>query len=643
MTPNILPTIFTATGNYTPAVIKMTEATEGLGLAAKGASKSMAMLSVSQQGVGLTGFGLMKGTMGLLALATGFAAAGREAMNFEKEMGNVGTLVDTNIENMDAMGASVLRLGKIIPKPLHEMTEALYQVRSDGIAAGNGINQAFGVLENSGKLATVGLSTVKEAAESVTSAMNVFAKEGLSSTQVANSFFKAVQAGKTTMADINSAFGRNAAIVAEAGVTLEEYNALTATLTMTGMKAANAQNGISQAVTALIKPSTDLDNVYQSLGYSGPTAFKDIVKQSGGLVAAMSRIDQQGTKMGISFGEDFREKRAMMVDLLATGTLHGSFLEKMKSQMDGVDAVSGKFAEQMTKSAQQFEIFKNGITTLGIKIGNTLLPALNSLFGILEPVMDTIGKFSDNHKFLSKLVLWGGALWGLNKALGISNILLKGDIMLQGLYYTATELSGIATLALAGGFGKANLGIAAMQAGLRGLGGALSMVLTRANLTLAGLMAIYNYRDEIASWANDSGAGLVYNNAIGDTDAVRESLMRMYKKDPNETKLFIKQHPGFKLPGIDSTFNEIDRSSKLDSINKAQQRVSEDAQLKDAGFGYQAPYVAPSSTGKGKTDELLSKIYEVLKNNPQASMQPAMAQNGQSARRAPVNIYSTFR
>ena len=50
-------------------------------------------------------------------------------------MANVSTLVDTTVENMDEMGESVLRLSKKIPKPINDLTEGLYYIRSAGIGA----------------------------------------------------------------------------------------------------------------------------------------------------------------------------------------------------------------------------------------------------------------------------------------------------------------------------------------------------------------------------------------------------------------------------------------------------------------------------------------------------------------------------
>lgn len=411
MTPNIIPSIFTAIDQLTGPVRRMGVSLQGLGVSGTvaGARLERAFTRVNASAMQMGSSAAMIGAAMLIPLGL----ATKAAIDFGKGMGDVETLIDSTKESMEEMSDDVLKMGKRIPKTLEDISKALYQIRSDGIAAGHGINQAMGVLETSGKLAVAGLSSTEEAAESVTSAMNVFADEGLTSQQIANSFFKTVQGGKTKMNELNVAFGRNAAIIREAGVSLEEFNAMTATMTMTGMKAATAQVGIGQAVTALIKPSSELTQVYESLGYKGSDAFKRIVTESGGLVAAMEKIDAQGSKMGISFGEDFREKRAMTTELLLTGRLHEQYKKNYAIQMNGEDALDEAFGKQSAKAAQQFQLFRTRVRELGISVGNLLIPALTKLSDKITPIIDGITSFAREHKVLSEIIVTGIGYFGL--------------------------------------------------------------------------------------------------------------------------------------------------------------------------------------------------------------------------------------
>lgn len=413
-TPNIIPSIFRAVDQLTAPVMRMGAALMKFGMAGKFTDANMARLGRSLDDISNKAFALAGSASAIgLGLIIPLGIAAKAAMNFEKEMGDVGTLVNTSLEDMGQMGQDVLDMAGKIPKPINDITKSLYQVRSAGFEAGKGVNQAFGILQSAGMLATAGLSTMEEATKAVTSAMVVFKDENLSSTQIANSFFKTIQGGKTKMNELNVAFGRNAGIVAAAGVSLAEFNAMTAALTNTGMQAAQAQTGIAGAITALIRPSSDLASVYQSLGYSGPNAFKEIVKASGGLVNAMNKIDETGTKMGIGFSQDFREKRAMLAELLLTGTLNASYMKLLNDQMNGQNTITAKFNEQNDKAAARAQRFRNNIEKLSISIGNLLLPAINSFMDALTPIINAISSFATKHKILSGIIIKSIAIFGL--------------------------------------------------------------------------------------------------------------------------------------------------------------------------------------------------------------------------------------
>jgi len=419
--PNIIPSIFTAKDMLTMPVMRMSTAVNRLGIVSQA---SMARMERSFTAVGASAMALSRGAIAIgtgIVLPLGLAVD--QAIKFEKGMGNVATIVDTTKEDMGAMGDEVMKMGRQIPVTLADLQESLYQVRSAGIEAGNGINQAMGVLKSSAILSVAGLSSATEATKALTSAMVVFGDEGLTSEQIANSFFKTVQDGKTKMDEINVAFGKNAGIVHAAGVSLQELNAMTAALTNSGMAASAAQIGIAGAVTALIKPSTDLTTVYESMGYSGQNAFKDIVKASGGLVNAMMKIDAQGSKMGIAFSDDFREKRAMLTDILLSGPLHGAYLKNYADQMSGTNTLMTAYGKQQETAAARMKIFKTNVQELGINIGNLLIPPLNKLMSLLTPVIDGIADFAHNHKLLSGVIVDSLGTIGL-LSLGIGGVSL---------------------------------------------------------------------------------------------------------------------------------------------------------------------------------------------------------------------------
>ena len=660
-TPNIIPSIFTAIDRLTAPAMKMAGSIKMLGASAGVSSVQLARMERAFNGISTKAMQLgVSATAIGLGITVPLGLAVKSAMDFEQQMGNVATLVDTTKEDMGAMGESVLKLAQKIPKPIHDITAALYQVRSAGVEAGNGTNQAFGVLENSGKLAVAGLSTMEEATKAVTSAMVVFKDENLTSAQIANSFFKTVQGGKTKMGELNVAFGRNAGIVATAGVSLEEFNAMTAAMTNTGMQAAQAQAGIAGAITALIKPSSDLQTVYASLGYTGPNAFRDIVKASGGLVNAMQAIDEQGKKMNIGFSDDFREKRAMLTEIMLTGTLHDSYLKLYATQKDGMNTVDAKFNAQNQTGAAMMQRFSSTVTTLGIQIGTLLIPALEGITSVLSPLITGISNFAHSHKKLSGLIVgsigvigaFALAVGGVSLAIGT---LTKG-VALVKMGFTAWNfvcgVSSVATgrLALTGGMlNKSMAELPGFAAGatlaMRGFSGVMGSLITRMNIVVAGLALIYSYKDEIQEFGNGSTTGMYYNQLSGNGNDVKESLKSKYKKDPEGTRKFMQDHPYLNVQGIENDFNEIDREKKLENIYNSQQRQSEDETLKKYGDNGGGQVPAPKMSYQGgynnnSSQDTQHEISLVIKDGTSGGL--AISSQGKSASPIDVRIQRTF-
>jgi TP901 family phage tail tape measure protein len=438
----VIPTTFTAVDLFSGPVARMQKSLLGLTTIAgvRGGAMTNQLNDISNRSMQVAANSAMIGT----AIVAPLGLATKAAVKFEQEMGNVGTLIDTTSESLQQIGDGVQDMSRRIAKPIADLSTGMYQIRSAGIEAGNGINQAFGVLESSGKLAIAGLSTTTEAVNAVTSAMNVFKSEGLTSEQIANSFFKTVQGGKTTMAQLSQSFGQNAAIIHEAGVSLLEMNAATAALTINGISASQAQVELAQSVTALIKPSTNLQTVYDALGFSGENAFKEIVQATGGLVPAMEAINKQARTMGVTMGEDFGNKRALIANIELTGNAHDSYLRMLNTQRDGQDTLSGKFAAQSNTAAAQMQLFENSLNRLGIAFGNALIPPINTLMKVLEPVMDAFAWFGKTFPEVTTVIV------GLAGGMGVLALAISGTAFVFGALTKATWLCNIAISATEG-------------------------------------------------------------------------------------------------------------------------------------------------------------------------------------------------
>jgi TP901 family phage tail tape measure protein len=498
--PFVIPTFFTAIDQLSSPVHRMQGALVGMTTAATAGElqlqRSLQATSAAALEVA-TSAGMLAGAILIpLGLAT------KAAIDFEKQMGNVATLVDTTKESIGSMGDELLGIASRMPIPIQDLTESLYQIRSAGVGAAD----AMHVLEVSGRLSVAGLSTATEATKGVTSALVAFKAQGLTADQIANSFFLTVKEGKTKMDALNESFGNNAAFIASAGVKLQDFNALTAALTISGLSASEAQNGISASVVGLIKPTTEMTKIYRLLGVASGEA---LIKKTGNVGDAIMDVTKAAKGANIEIPKLFNRMALKTVSTIVGGAFE-PYKNNIKEQTAGVDALTTAYEKQLGTTASQAQIAKNNLATLGIRIGELLLPALTGLLKAVTPIINGLSDFAHNHKTLAGIIVGSIAAFGVfaavvaglaitvytvTKAFWLWNLAGKVLAFTQGILAVATgTLNGELLLTPAAAKGAA-LGMRILNAGALGV---LATFTKLAALTLLiyGIWKLFEKRDE---------------------------------------------------------------------------------------------------------------------------------------------------
>lgn len=415
----VIPSIFKAIDKFSPVVKSMSGSVDAFAARAerklRGVSKAAEQIG---QGAGIVG----------AAIAAPLILAADAAIKFEAGMSNVATLLDTNKENMSSMGEQVLNLAKTLPIPIEELTQSLYDIRSSGIGA----DRAMKVLEISGKLSAAGLATAAESTNILTSAMNAFSADGLTTEQTADFLFKTVKAGKTTLSQLAQAFGATAPIVQSAGATLADFQAATAALTLSGTPAAQAQNQIKASMISLMKPTAELEKIMNKLGVK---TSAELIKKSGGMVGAFRKINDVGVKMGTNMAKAWgsTEALAAVTPLLdAASTAGVAYTGALNDMLKGSNAVDSAFEKQSQTSKAQLQLAKNNIEALSVSIGAVLLPVLNKLIQTIVPMAQKFGAWAkENPRLFKGLIIGAAAVAAL--ALTISGLAFTVSIVSKGI------------------------------------------------------------------------------------------------------------------------------------------------------------------------------------------------------------------
>ena len=97
-----------------------------------------------------------------------------------------------------------------------------------------------------------------QAVNLIAGTMNAYHMQSSQAKEVAAKFFATIQVGRVRGEELASVLGRVTAVSSELGVSLDELNAMMVTLTISGVKPAEAATALRSAMMALIKPSQDL-------------------------------------------------------------------------------------------------------------------------------------------------------------------------------------------------------------------------------------------------------------------------------------------------------------------------------------------------------------------------------------------------
>lgn len=319
------------------------------------------------------------------ALVGTLGLAAKTAVDFEKGMSNVSTLVDTNVESMKNMSDSVLDISKRTPVALNDLTSALYDVRSAGIPAAD----ALGVLEKSAKLGVTGLGTTSESVDLVTSAINAFGLKGKEAEKVYDNIVKTTKAGKTTISGLAQGFGAVAGTVANSNIKIDEYLSSVAAMTTTGLPAAVAHTQVRAALSGLTRETKESAAIFKSLGVN---SFKELVVQSGGMVNAFGLIKKQLKGNDADLLKVVGSVEAYNAIISLTGKQNEIYATTLNDMRFGKDLFDEGYNKQLETNAAQLQLFANGIQKIGISIGNSVLPPLNKGLKVVMFFMDAFDK-----------------------------------------------------------------------------------------------------------------------------------------------------------------------------------------------------------------------------------------------------------
>lgn len=426
---------------------------------------------------------------GAAGAVAGVAFPVKLAVEFESAMADVKKVVDFDTpKQFKEMEQDILRLTRTIPMAGTELAK----ITASGGQLGVARKDLPKFTETIAKMSVAFNMAADQAGDSMTKLANVYqipidqiGKLGDAVNHLSNS--SPAKAG-----DIINTLGRVGGVAKQFGLTEIQTTSLSNAFISLGKTpeiAGTAINGMLTKLMTADKQGAKFQKALKNMGMeskdlkkaikeNGEQALMDFLKQ----VGKLPKENQMGALVDL-FGLEYADDVAVLVSGLET--YKKSINELKKTSKDGKPAFIGsmdkEFAARSATTANNWQIFKNSLTEIGITAGSVLLPALNQLMTTIRPIINSFADWaSKNPEVVSALV---------HLAAGFA-ALKVGGLMFR---FVGNELSG---LMVSFRLAKALLGVdwlatvIRFKSGIGALARIFGVVKTAATLLGSGLMSL---------------------------------------------------------------------------------------------------------------------------------------------------------
>lgn len=426
------------------------------------------------------------------------------AVDFESAMADAAKTIDGMRDSAGkltpqyyAMEAAIKQMGRTLPLTHTELASLFAAGGQQGLST---LSELQEFTEMSAHMSVAfGMST-EEAADSIggyRSAMHLTMAEARSMLDLMNQFANTTSASEKGIADIVRRIGPLGAV---GGIAAKPMTALAATLDSMKIAPEVAATGIKNLILALTSGSAATKaqkEAFASLGISPVQLAKQMQKDGpAAIIKVLEQIrklpkDQQLSIMQEIFGKE---------SLGAITPLMDSLDEVKKNLVIAADetkyagAMQQEFSNRSKTTANNLILMGNRVKEAGINIGSVLLPPINTLLGLIGPLVSGVAVFAQQHQGLTTVVV-GAAAGLIGFRLAAIGVAYAGSFMGGGLL-NISKILGIFVPSLA----SATTASQVLAIGVRGIGTALRFAFGPVGLLIGAAAIGFGYLWEKCDW-----------------------------------------------------------------------------------------------------------------------------------------------
>ena len=310
------------------------------------------------------------------AITNAFKSSIQYAVEFEKQMANVYTMLDkTDKVSKDFLARGIEKATADFGEASTTLSKGLYDI----LSASTPVIQSLYVLETAARAGAAGMSDTKTAADAITSVLNAYQLSAGQAADVSDWLFSVVKEGKLTFADLAQNIGKVISSAAIGGLSLEELGASIATMTRQGIKPREAMTALNRLILSFIKPTKQASEVARKYGMDLSAATLKTLGLTGVIKKLTGATKEELAILGTTV-RAFKGFAAGAVD--STGQLEDldEITNRAGSTQDAYNEVAATTAFKMGQARESIRLFNKEIAEKGIPIIGWFAKGLRDMF-----------------------------------------------------------------------------------------------------------------------------------------------------------------------------------------------------------------------------------------------------------------------
>ena len=361
------------------------------------------------------------------------------AMDFEKSMTKVQTLVLGSGEEMEKYAHHVVEISKLTAQGAHETADGLYFLTSAGLRGAN----ALETLTTVSKGVAIGLGESGDLARVAAAAQNAYGVEVITASEAIDKFGMAVRTGMFESKELAESLGTQVGMAAELGISFDQLLANISTYTKVTGDARSATTGFGGVMMAMAKETTKGRKALVGIG----TTYAEIraeVKEKG-LAQTLFRMKDAFKEQGIEMTQFFGKAQAVKNLFGTLGKQGDTYLEILDEMGESANFTAEAFDVLAETPAFKIEKSINNIKISFEKIGSIAMPVIAKILG---GIGNLIGKFDKLSGATKNLVLTIGGIIALAGPL-LSFFGFLGSVLAFIISPIGLVIAGLAILGVA--------------------------------------------------------------------------------------------------------------------------------------------------------------------------------------------------